>query len=800
MPEQAFERYKQELTYDLPPNIPTRYLTGGKYIFTAYGCALLERQTEKGYVYSAVNLTNGRTATLCRRVSPIEKTSHTRLAAKIRVLPFRGAGVYEADRPPGERLAKHKLTEILCHVFTNILPQYGYIFRENQLGLAEHMTDVISRRGISLAESAVGTGKTLAYLTSAVLSKRGRINDFWLRGNLPGQSYAESAYMPAVIATSSIALQRAIVTDYIPELSTILLEHGIIRTPLTCAVRKGKEHYLCEKRLRAFYNDADARTQTALKPLLSESTSCDLADTEGLTPFMKRQICIAGRCMSDCRSYDLCRYIRYLDEANDPTVDFQVTNHNYFQADILHRANGKRPLLPRHQLVIIDEAHKFLIAARQMYGLELSDTEIPQVVDVIHAFTDGKSAGGINIHKLAKKLEGQSKRLFRQLKENILTAKDYEESERFPAVMDNDTSRHLKNISEIADNLFSALEDSQVQSRFRERKMQVLWKLKNVRERASAFRKYENLICWMEPPDDGENGETFLRAIPKDLDVRLYADVWNMGIPFILTSGTLSASGQSLPGSDFSRIEQSLGIDRVQEHLVRDTSLPSPFNFKKNTLLYLSENVPFPNQQDKGYIAAVADEVDRLIRASHGHAAVLFTSYSAMGHVYAALKERGLQYPLFQMGRRDTTALERFKQSAGGVLFASGALWEGIDIPGDALSMLIIVKLPFAAPDPIGDYERSLFGTMEAYKAKAIVPDMLVKLKQGFGRLIRTELDTGVCAILDCRANGIGAYHRQVLTALPPCRITSNILEIKRFIQETKPESYFKEETLCKTA
>jgi ATP-dependent DNA helicase DinG len=146
---------------------------------------------------------------------------------------------------------------------------------------------------------------------------------------------------------------------------------------------------------------------------------------------------------------------------------------------------------------------------------------------------------------------------------------------------------------------------------------------------------------------------------------------------------------------------------------------------------------------------------------------------------------------MFRMGRRDVTAIEKFKTSGNGVLFAAGALWEGIDIPGDALSLLIIVKLPFAAPDPIGDYEKALYGGMDAYKAKALVPDVLVKLKQGFGRLIRAESDTGVVAILDSRARLSGAYHRRVLAALPPCRVTASIVDAEKFIRGRKTPAYF---------
>ncbi len=222
------DMYAHEISYTLPPDAPARYLSSSKFIFTAFGCALIERSATKSYAYYAVNLTDGKTALLARSASSLDKASHTKLAAKLRSSPVCGIGRFEADRPVGERLAWNKLPEILRHVFETVMPQHDFIFRENQLGLAEHMLDTISRRGLSLAESEVGTGKTLAYLISAVLAKRGRINDSWLRGNIPGQSYAEGANMPVVIATSSIALQRALATDYIPEISCILMEHGII--------------------------------------------------------------------------------------------------------------------------------------------------------------------------------------------------------------------------------------------------------------------------------------------------------------------------------------------------------------------------------------------------------------------------------------------------------------------------------------------------------------------------------------------------------------------------------------------
>jgi len=150
-----------------------------------------------------------------------------------------------------------------------------------------------------------------------------------------------------------------------------------------------------------------------------------------------------------------------------------------------------------------------------------------------------------------------------------------------------------------------------------------------------------------------------------------------------------------------------------------------------------------------------------------------------------------LPFPLFRLERGGVHAIERFKQSGNGILFASGALWEGIDIPGDALSMLIIVKLPFQVPDAIGEYERKQYPDFPTYLKSVLVPEMLVKLKQGFGRLIRNETDTGVVAILDCRVNSKGSYRERVLNTLPDCRVTADIGEVEDFIKQQKIPDYF---------
>ena len=146
---------------------------------------------------------------------------------------------------------------------------------------------------------------------------------------------------------------------------------------------------------------------------------------------------------------------------------------------------------------------------------------------------------------------------------------------------------------------------------------------------------------------------------------------------------------------------------------------------------------------------------------------------------------------MFRLDKGGLLEIERFKQSGNGVLFASGAMWEGIDIPGDALSMLIIVKLPFAAPDPIGEYEMTLYGSMAEYKRHVVIPEMLIKLKQGFGRLIRTLTDSGVVAILDSRVRDNAPYRDIVLDALPHVWVTDNLSDVERLYINMKEPEYF---------
>ena len=778
-----------EVSHDIPIDIPRRLTRGGEPLLTAYGCVLLERDTGGGYVYSAVNHKTGRTAVLTRRANPLTDAGVAAMVEKIRLSPVAGAGAMEVDRTFGESLKLGKLREIQDAIFRDILPQHGYGVREQQIELANHILDTIVGRRLTLAEAEVGAGKTLAYLVAAILIKRGRANDFWNMGFYPTMNYVDMAHMPVVISTSSIALQKAILQDYIPELSNILMAHGIIRKPLTAVIRKGKEHYVCEHKLRAHIPfEYHKKMEHRLKQMLEPSAPIDLAEIDGLTPYIRRRICVPDRCPPNCPQRSECRYLCFLDEARSSETDIQVCNHNYILADTKRRSEGKNPLIPNYQCLIIDEAHRFLQAARQMYGIELSSQSFQELMEDVNAIQFLSDDLAKPIRGKAQKLSRYGGGLFRLLNDAVTPDDSEDEADRRAALMTGDVIGQLRKVQDAAKRLSRLITLERANGDDNGKRQQVLWELEQISNTITALLDHDDLIYWLE--DDGAAGATKLYGVPSDLDERLFKDLWFKGIPTILTSGTLSAGAGPSGAADFTHIKRTLGLERAGIRLT-ETSKPSPFNHRDNALLYISENIPFPDNKRTEYIDAIADETERLILAAHGHTAVLFTSYKVMDMVHERLAARELPFPLFRLDRKGVNAIEKFKQSGNGVLFASGAMWEGVDIPGDALSLLIIVKLPFAVPDPIGEYERTLYADLDEYKRRVIVPDMLIKLKQGFGRLIRTEKDTGAVAILDIRAGKGGAYRGRVLAALPPCKVTSDIWDVEAFMRDIKPVAYF---------
>ena len=298
-----------------------------------------------------------------------------------------------------------------------------------------------------------------------------------------------------------------------------------------------------------------------------------------------------------------------------------------------------------------------------------------------------------------------------------------------------------------------------------------------------AFCREGKNVVWL---DTDENGVVTLCCTPKKINNILRKRVWDKNASFVLTSATIS------DGTDFEYFKEENGLDRIAHHLLQESRTESPFDYANHTRLYIPKHMPIPtpeNETDE-YYKAVADETEKIIRATNGHTAVLFTSYKALSLVYERIKDRLADYELICMSKSNKNAIADFKKSKNGILFASGSMWEGVDCIGDCLSSVIIAKLPFPMPSALLEERREECETTGDFVNKYCTPDMLTKLRQGVGRLVRSETDTGVVTILDPRAD-YRTYGKKVAQALHYYPRVNSVEEISSFIKSVKSEDYF---------
>ena len=628
----------------------------------------------------------------------------------------------------------HRIAE---QIFREILPRHGMAVREEQIALCHEVLDTLYNKEISLCEAGVGIGKTLAYLVACILWQMHR----------PSQ-----LKMPVAISTSSVALQDAILNEYLPDLSAVLLSEGIITAPITAVIRKGKERFVCDARLAERQSKAISKGSRQKGSLRMAENVLDLDHIPGLSRYDRCRICVPQSCPRDCFLHLDCRYQQYLRDSRKS--DIQICNHNYLLANASHRLEERPLLLRQYQALVVDEAHKLPDAARQMYTETLSAQDMDDLCSLLQ-----------QAH-----FKGLSKRLrtvFLTL--SISCAPSFAMPKRKISIPFSLTPFRQAAIADCI-NLLQYIGSQPDMPHYLQYRLA---------ETESLLRLFlldvPTRILYLEFSADGQL--TFCAASNR-VPQLLRSALWNTREPTILTSGTLTAAG------DFDHTEQLLGLAAYAP--LRHFRAESPFNYRKKCLLYITARraAAVPENQ------YLADQIVRLTVACHGHALVLFTSYRQMRNVYDALGGR-LTFPVFQAGRGQNRSIQQFRQSGNGVLFAAGSCWEGIDFPGDMVSLLIIAKLPFPIPDPVSDYERQKYPTVQEYIAVEIIPEMQKKLRQGFGRAIRTEQDSCVVAILDERAGIGGKYHDAALAALPSCPITEKIEDVQQFIREQKRPDYF---------
>ena len=633
-------------------------------------------------------------------------------------------------------------------IFRILLPQNGLAVREEQIALCHAMLDTLLHNKIALCDAGVGIGKTYAYLTACILLKK-----FYPSGPAGSQ--------PVVVSTSSVALQDAIIGEYIPFLSRIFLENHIIPKPIRAMVRKGKERFVCDARLaqRLEAVKGKNKNEEQRKALFSLQSNYDLDAVTGLSGFDRRQVCVPKVCEKTCRLRNSCRYHQYLKEARSAEIFVQICNHNYLLADAAHRLQELRPLLNDYRALVIDEAHKLPDAARQMYGQSLSAEDFHELCSLLT-----KEKYILAAQNLREK--------FRALMGALCRGELLEEAQRTAFVLTAEREAALRDCLSLLRLLQKQLAPHLPRW--------ILHRLGTTEQALNLFftgdRRYILYIQY------DRTGSPSLCAASRQMPEQLNRALWHNNIPAILTSGTLMAGGS------FHRTRQRMGLSSSQR--LEDFIAESPFNYQENCILYIPGDLPKTPMGSEMEAKCLAEQICRLVDATQGHTLVLFTSYSLMGAVYNRVKGR-MAFPLMEVWRHSQDIIHRFKQAQNAVLFAAGSCWEGVDFPGDMVSSLIIVRLPFPVPDPLSEAEREQYPTLQDYIKTVVIPDMQVKLRQGFGRAIRTETDTCVVSILDHRAAPGERYHKAVLETLPPIRITSKIEDVEDFIRAKKGPDYF---------
>lgn len=264
---------------------------------------------------------------------------------------------------------RQKAHAMIDHIFKDLLPAQGMVERSEQIKLSHRMLDTMLNGGIALCDAGTGIGKTYAYLTAAAAASR---------------FGAGSSHRPIIISTSSIALQNAVQTEYLPLLSCTLLADGQIDKPLLSVIRKGKGHYVCDERLskrlrQVNFQKKDPAAADALRALKG---TLDMDNVPHLSGYDRERVCVPQFC--DCDHQD-CRYKRFLKRCDDDRYVFQICNHNLLLADAIHRSQGRRSILPEHGIIIVDEAHKLPEAAREMFGMTLTAGDIQSMIRQLRA-------------------------------------------------------------------------------------------------------------------------------------------------------------------------------------------------------------------------------------------------------------------------------------------------------------------------------------------------------------------------------------------------------------------------------
>ncbi|MBN1237811.1 MAG: ATP-dependent DNA helicase [Gammaproteobacteria bacterium] len=610
----------------------------------------------------------------------------------------------------------------------------GYTYRDAQRQMAEIVGAAMESGRHVAIEAGTGIGKTFAYLAPALLSGR-----------------------RAIISTGTRTLQDQLFTKDLPLLG------GVIGRPVDVALLKGRNNYLCRHRLEAALAEAAAadgarsagrgfwdlpgafETLAELKEWGRTSRSGDLTELEDLPDDHALRGAVTStvdNCLgSRCDFYDRCFVLEARRRAQAAQV--VVVNHHLLLADLALKEGGFGELLPGADVVVVDEAHQLPDVAQQFFGVSLSARELEQL---------GRDVGvEARLAGLAAQLDAETAALGRRVADvRIAVAQRPAGRLAWPAVPPT-LGAALAALREPLEDLDAALAEAEDASAG----------LARCRERCRAARARLDAIV----AADAEEGLRWLEHTPRavsahwtplDVGGPLAERIDAQAGAWVFASATLAV------GQDFSHFLRRVGLPGAESHV-----LPSPFDYGRNARLYLPQGLPEPARED--YVDALMSAAWPLIAAAGGGAFLLFTSYRALHAAAAWIELRSPPGPVFVQGSAPRSLLlERFRAAGDAILLGTGSFWQGVDVRGRALRVVVIDKLPFASPgDPLVQARVAAIRRDggDAF-TQSQLPEAVLTLKQGVGRLIRDFDDRGLIVLGDPRLR-TRPYGRVFLASLP---------------------------------
>jgi ATP-dependent DNA helicase DinG len=622
----------------------------------------------------------------------------------------------------------------------------GYEHRPAQLEMAEAVNDAFVSHHHAIVEAGTGTGKTLAYLLPAICSGR-----------------------RVVISTATKSLQEQLYQKDIPFLQRHFAQD------LKVAVMKGRNNFLCRTKVHAMADQPMLRGMEevdAFRQIRDWAKLTETGDRSELT-FLpddsdlwsridaRRDTCTGQK----CPEYNRCFVTAMHQRAKD--ADLIIVNHHLFFADLALKHDDFGSILPEYSAVVFDEAHEMEDVASDYFGQQISNYRFEELArDADHAMRLTHS-GSPSLLRRTQRIREKSRMFF-----DCFPPRDG----RF-AFSRNERQAFVEQNREAYDSLLNALKAMETEFAALTQKPEELIRIARrsfeIRQEFSSLLESneKNCVYWYERRNKG----VFLAATPIDVSQILREKLFEAFDTIVLTSATLTV------GNRFEYIRARLGLDHSKEN-----ALPPEFDYSNQALLYLPQRMP--DVRDPGFAAQAAEEIVKLLELSHGRAFCLFTSYAQMNDLFERVKNR-VEFPLFLQGTAPRSALlERFKNTANAVLFATSSFWQGVDVPGEQLSCVIVDRLPFAVPsDPIvAARVRALQEEGRNPFSEFQVPQAVLALKQGFGRLIRAKTDRGVLALLDTRISRM-PYGRIFLGSLPSYRTTQDLAVVGQFLASKLP-------------